>query len=93
MEGIAGNLQLCSDGLKDMLKRFPDRIKTDVSLRFQGRNRTFFFVITRLILLSALFAGLWSSIWQRDGRLAENDLKYRYLILQNPVMTLLADTL
>lgn len=93
MEDINCNIQLYADSLKDTLKRFPSRTKTDVSLRFEGRNRTIFFVVTGLLLLAALFAGLWSSAWQHDRRLKENDIKYRYLMLQIPAATLQTDTL
>lgn len=93
IEAAASSFQLKSDSVYAAVKQIPSKMSTEVKLRFEGRNKTIFLILSGSVLTMSLFIGLWFASWQQNRKLRENDIKYRYLIQHIPNVTFQADTL
>lgn len=76
-------IDLLVDIVRHEIRQRPRSGKFDISIHIRGRN--LIIVVIGCLLLGAIGIGFWATSWKENRRTRENDLKYRYLMMKDPI--------
>lgn len=76
-----------------LFKDFPNELKVKLLHRFEDNNKGFIICGVILVAISALLTGICLHLWSDNGKMKDNDVKFRMVRQMVPNIAYRADTM
>lgn len=76
-----------------LLNDFPKEIKVKLLHRFEDKTKGFIFGSITLLILSTIMTGICVHLWNDNGKMKDNDVKFRMVRQMEPIVAYKTDTL
>lgn len=91
--GLVSAIERLIQSQDNMVRELPKEIRTKVLHRFEDKTKGFITSGIVLLIVTALSTGIALHLWSENGRMRENDVKFRMVRQTNPDVAYTTDTL
>lgn len=91
--GLVSSIRELTISQDNMVRELPKEIRVKVQHRFENKTKGFIIGGIVLLIVTALSTGIALHLWSENGRMRENDVKFRMVRQTNPDVAYTIDTL